>query len=131
MYCLDTDIAVAFLRGQDSAVSFLTKLQESGVEISTTTLTLCELYRGAFLSPDVHKNLGLVNTFLERVNLLPEAKSSCIIYGQDFATLKKKGVMTQQMDLLIASICKANGQALITRNIRDFKNIPDLVVNSW
>ncbi|HIG98692.1 TPA: type II toxin-antitoxin system VapC family toxin [Candidatus Woesearchaeota archaeon] len=30
------------------------------------------------------------------------------------------------MNLLIASIC-----ILVTRNVKDFRNIPGLVVNSW
>ena len=79
----------------------------------------------------MEKNLALVNAFLERVGLLSQSKLSCLLYGQDYAALKKNGIMTQQMDLLIASICKANNCALITRNTKDFRNIRDLVVNGW
>ena len=131
MYCLDTDIVISFLKNDFAAVSRVKKLQSLGEDIAITTLTLCELYKGAFLSVKSDESLGFVNKFLETVTLLPQSKTSCLLFGQDYAHLKKNGLMTQLMDLMIATVCKANNRTLITRNIKDFKNIPDLVVNAW
>ncbi len=131
MYCLDSDIVMSFLKNDAAAVSKVNELQLLGLEIATTTLTLCELYKGAFLSAKSDESLAFVNKFLESVTLLPQGKLSCILFGQDYAYLKKKGIMTQLMDLMIATVCKANNRILITRNVKDFKNIPDLVVNAW
>lgn len=131
MYCLDTDISVGFLRGTPAAVKKITDLQHSVSELAVTALTLSELYKGAFLSSDTEKNLRLVEKFMKNVTFLLQDNSSCIMFGRDFAFLKNKGLMTQQMDLMIASICKANDMILLTHNLKDFKNIPGLSLEEW
>ncbi len=131
MYCLDTDIVIGFLRGHSDAVSKLTNLQESKTDIAITPLTLCELYRGAFLSKENDKNVALINNFVGKITLLNHDQVSCQIFGENYVYLKRKGQQTQEMDLMIASICKANNCVLITRNIKDFKNVPGLLLEKW
>lgn len=131
MYCLDTDIVVAFFRRNSEAADKLKQIKAVGADVAVTTLTLCELYRGAFLSSQRDYNLSIISELLETVTLLPQNEVSCLLFGQDYALLKKKGTLTQETDLMIASVCKANNRILVTRNIKDFKNIPELVVNSW
>jgi tRNA(fMet)-specific endonuclease VapC len=128
---LDTDIVIAFSRRDQASKNKIEELENLGVELAITSITLCELYRGAFLSMKVEESLAFINEFLERVTLLQQNKDSCLLYGKDFAELKKKGMLTQVMDLMIASISKANNYILVTRNVKDFRNIPDLVVNAW
>ncbi len=131
MYCLDTDIVISFLKNDTAAVSKVRELRLLDVDIAITTLTLCELYKGAFLSAKNEESLVFVNEFLESITVLQQNKLSCLLFGQDYARLKKKGVMTQLVDLMIGTVCKAYRQILITRNTKDFKNIPDLVINNW
>ncbi|MBI4438830.1 type II toxin-antitoxin system VapC family toxin [Candidatus Woesearchaeota archaeon] len=126
MYCLDTDFAIDFIRGESSAVKRLSLLQNMEADISITPLTLCELYKGAFMSVKPEEGLSFVNRFLESVNLLQHSKHSCLIFGRDYAFLKSRGLITQEIDLMIASICKENNNVLLTRNLKDFKNIPGL-----
>lgn len=129
MYCLDTNIAIDHLRGDLAVSKKLQQLQSIGVELAITSITLCELYKGAYLSEREEENLTAIGVFLGAVLILFQNKPSCIIFGRDCAVLHRKGTPTQEKDLMIASICKANNCALITRNVKDFKNIPDLVIN--
>ena len=99
--------------------------------MAVASITLCELYKGACLSEHEEENIAAVNIFLGAVTILFQNTPSCILFGQDYAVLHRKGKPTQEKDLMIASICKANNCALITRNIKDFRNIPDLMVNAW
>ncbi len=131
MYCFDTDLVISFLRGYPEAINKIKNLQNTGVEIVITYLTLCELYRGAYASLNKEKNISLINEFLERTSPINQSKLSCMLFGQDYAFLKTKGMPTQEMDLMIASICKANNCVLITRNTKDFKNIPNLMIEKW
>ena len=108
----------------------LDELRSSGAEIAITSITLCELYKGASLSSRVEQNLAVVNRFLSAVTLLSQNRLSCVLFGQDFARLREKGMPTQDNDLMIASIAKANRCIVVTRNAKGFRNIPDLVVNS-
>ncbi len=131
MHCFDTDIVIAFFRDNAEATLKIRQLQESGTEIAITFPTLCELYKGAFLSTKTKESLAYINRFLEGVSLLEQNKWSCLLFGQDYAFLQKKGMQTQEMDLMMASICKASNVVLVTRNAKDFRNIPNLMIENW
>lgn len=131
MLCLDTDIIVSFLRADKEAVAFVDRLSSTSEEIAVTAITLCELYRGVFLSRKQEESLTFLNRFVARFTLLDHSRFSCIIFGQDAAFLSRKGTPTQEMDLMIASICKANRCTLVTRNLRDFRSIPNLSIEKW
>ena len=130
MFCLDTDISVAFLRGNEDAAGKILSLRNSG-EICTTFINVCELYKGIFLSEKRDSNIQIVEEFLSKVSLLDSNSISAKIYGQNFSTLRDKGIIVPEMDLLIASICEANDCSLVTRNIKDFKNIAGLICEAW
>src|SRR3989344_4150404 len=125
MYCLDTNIIVAFLRGDDAIAEKI-----AGSQICITWLTVCELYRGIFLSKQAVANKAQLERFLEVVEILNFSQAACELYGTLYKTLKNTGLPTQDMDLLISALCMANNKMIVTRNIKDFKNIPNLKVIS-
>ena len=131
MYCFDSNIVIEILRGNPELRTKLETIQKVGIEVSLTFLSLAELSRGAQLSSKPEESTVLIDDFVDNVTLLNFSKKSCKIYGEDYAQLRKKGQLAPEMDLLIASIAKAEGQVLVTRNEKDFKNIPDLKVERW
>jgi len=132
MYCLDTSTVIAVFRGKETALrAKMEQMRESGANFAITTITLCELYQGAFLSSSKEQGLAQINAFLESVTLLLQDKMSCLLFGQDYALLKERGMQTQEMDLMIAAICKAKNAVLVTSNVKDFRNIPKLMVEKW
>ena len=132
MHCLDTNLVIDVFRGKDAGLrAKIEQLRDLGTEFAITTITLCELYKGAFLSSNKEQSIAQINALLERADLIAQDNLSCSLFGQDFAFLKGKGTPTGEADLMIASICKANRHVLVTRNFKDFRNIPDLVVNAW
>lgn len=48
-----------------------------------------------------------------------------------FKGLKSKKIRIGSMDLKIASIAIANKAILVSRNLKDFELVPDLVVRDW
>ncbi len=131
MHCFDTNLVISFFRGDKEATLKVGDVQRIGGGAAITNPTLCELYKGAFLSAKTEEGLAYINRFLEGVSLLDMSKMSCLLFGQDYAFLQKRGMQTQEMDLMIASICKANNVVLVTRNVKDFRNIPNLLVEKW
>ena len=129
MYCLDSDIIIAHFRGDNSIKERLNSLPAE--ELFITPVTLCELYRGAFLSGDLEKNKLLVEKLLERVNMLNFDLPACEIFGRTYKLLKQSGKLTQDSDLMIAPICISNNVSLITRNKKHFENIKDLRLIEW
>ena len=48
-----------------------------------------------------------------------------------FQKLKSEHRRTGTLDLKIAAVCLAHDATLLTRNVADFENIPDLRVENW
>ncbi|HLD33247.1 MAG TPA: type II toxin-antitoxin system VapC family toxin [Candidatus Nanoarchaeia archaeon] len=126
MYCLDTNIVVAFLRGDAEVAE---KIRNN--EVCITWLTVCELYRGIFLSRQAVSNKAQLERFLEVIKIIEFNQSACELYGAQHKELKITGSPTQDIDLLISALCIANNKILVTRNIKHFKKVHNLKVISW
>jgi len=50
---------------------------------------------------------------------------------QRFETLRRECPRVQTMDLRIASIAMTTDSTLLSRNLRDFRQVPDLRVEDW
>ncbi|MEK6933298.1 MAG: hypothetical protein AABW75_00290 [Nanoarchaeota archaeon] len=48
-------------------------------------------------------------------------KKSCCWFEEEYARLQKIGKTPSELDLMIASIVKANDLAVVTRNKKDFE----------
>jgi len=126
-YCLDTNVIIDILNNEQKVIDKLKNLQETEkIDATINPIILAELYKGAFLSNKHEENVRIIKEFTENVEFLEFNKKASFIYGKKFAELKKKGKITQECDLMIASICIANNQTLITLNEKDFKNIEGL-----
>lgn len=129
MYCLDSSTVVEYLRGDAKVKSRLDEVAHSKIYI--TAITLCELFKGAYLSANTEENLSLINSLFDYFYILELEDNSAEIYGQKYSELKKIGKLTQDFDLLIAAICMANNVVLVTRNKKHFENIKGLKVEIW
>src|SRR2546428_13885131 len=57
LVCLDTNLLVALLRGDDSAAKVVGGFEDSGKPLRTTAITEYELFKGAHLSSRREENL--------------------------------------------------------------------------
>ena len=81
MYCLDTNIIIDIFRGDDSLRKKLLMIQNWGADVAITTLTLCELYKGAYLASRRDEATRLIQDFLKSVVLLRHSEKSCELFG--------------------------------------------------
>jgi tRNA(fMet)-specific endonuclease VapC len=51
--------------------------------------------------------------------------------ASQFKRLRQQGVRIGSMDLKIASMALANGVLLLSANLRDFEQVPNLRVENW
>ena len=129
MYCLDTSVIIAIFRGDSDLAKKISMLESNA--ISFTTITLCELLKGAYKARQKEKALDLIKDFSNTYNVLTLTAVSCEIFGRDFNALLKSGKAAQEPDLMIAGIAKENGLILVTRNRKHFENVPDMLVEEW
>ncbi|MCP4699734.1 MAG: type II toxin-antitoxin system VapC family toxin [Gammaproteobacteria bacterium] len=107
--------------------------------VSITIISKIELLRGRskFLIKAADQNqlvraqklFDRTEEFLYQIPLLPTDKASAVKF--EILTKIKKLHKIGRKDILIASMALAHRAVLVTRNIRHFKQVPDLAVINW
>lgn len=129
MFLLDTDTIIFSLKGNAAVQTNLQLHLHDPMEI--TTITLMELYYGAYKSQKVTSNLAKIKTIEQAFNVLPIGMESVEIFGMLKAQLETKGTRLDDFDLIIASCALANNLILVTNNIRHFQRIDGLKLTTW
>ncbi len=124
-YLIDTDLIVDILHDTEQAVQTLLDLAPDGLAISL--ITYGELYEGAHYARDPRQALGGLRAFLRGKEVLPLTTAImerfAIIRGQ---LSRPQRQQIRDMDLLIAATALHHDLTLLTRNIRDFRLVPNL-----
>lgn len=106
------------------------KLQEfNGQIIHTITITLAELYRGAYDSQNTSHAISKIDRLLQGINVLTLDNESAKKYGEFHKQLRSNPI--GDADLFIASIVISNNETLLTKNVKHFERIPSLMISSW
>ena len=129
-YCLDTDIIIDFIRGDKIIVNKIKNILDSSINF-ITTITLCELFLGAYLSKNPEEEIKKIDILLENTVLATLDKKSSKTFGIKNKELVDTGKVTKVLDLMIASICISNNLTLVTRNKKHFENILGLKYEIW
>ncbi len=136
MFILDTDIFTHLQKGHPKVIQNLQNVDDG---VAITIITRVEILRGRFdyllkvtTSQDILKAQGLLNRSEQSLNELvglPFDKNSATQFEhlRSMKRLRKVGLA----DLLIASIVLAHKATLVTRNIKHFKQVPNLLVVNW
>lgn len=129
MFCLDTSILIEIFDGKEEIKAKLEKINNR--KLSITPIILCELYKGAVHSQVTQRRLQFIENLLKEVDLLEFNEYACKIFSYDYLKLKHAGKMVKDNDLMIAAICKAHQNTLITSDRKHFEHIPNLKLEVW
>jgi tRNA(fMet)-specific endonuclease VapC len=126
--CIDSDFAIAILKGDEKAGSLLRELESDG-EICITSMSVFEL---TYITKAVSKKkerslLNLIDTF----RVLPLDKNSALQASKIGKKLARDGKMVHPMDLMIGATALGNKMTLVTRNVKHFSRIKGLEIISW
>ncbi len=137
MHLIDTDTLTHLYAGHHRVINALQNLADA--DVGTTIITKVELLRGRFdfllkasSGIDVLRaQYWLVRTeeLLAQIRIvtLDDAAISQFDRLRETKGISKIG----RADLLIASIVLANNATLVTRNLRHFRQIPNIKVVNW
>jgi len=128
-YLLDTNICIAWLKGEPQVKEKLASFSPEDIGIST--INLAELFFGAYNSERVEHNLSKLRNFISEMEIINLDNNSLEKYGELKTLLRKQGNIIDEFDLLIAAICLANGLALVTNNEKHFVRIEGLTLENW
>ncbi len=119
MYIVDTDVSIEYMKGNPSAIQLLESLDD----LHLTTVTVAELFFGAYNSKNVTKNLPTLFNYVQKFSKLTMQLWDAIRFGKIKAELRRRGAMIGDADIIIASIALSYGFTLITRNVKDYERI--------
>ena len=123
------------LRKNDDALSWLDRIDE--LALFTSEINVFELYTGLYRIPKksevkFQKHKLELEQVLSRVEVLPFERNTAMEAGRILAGLLQKGTPIGTRDVMIAGSAIANGiERLLTRNIKHFKAISNLAVESY
>jgi len=138
MLILDTDHLTEYQKGTSAAALRLkTRLDEAGEPFGTTIITVEEVMRGWMAAIrrasdpmrqiNFYRQLRQLFRFFAAWDVLDWTHESAV----RFTALKTQKVRGGTMDLKIASIALASDAILLSRNVKDFQNVPGLRVLNW
>ncbi len=130
MVCLDTDLLVGLLRGDEKAAEVVKRLEAERRTPAATAITAYELFKGALISSNPGRNLENVKRLMEGVRVLPLTNESCRNGAQVYADLRARGKLSGEFDVLIAGIVAENDETLVS-NDEHFSAMKSIRVQRW
>jgi tRNA(fMet)-specific endonuclease VapC len=130
LVCLDTDLLIGFLRGDEKAAEVLQRLEDERRVPATTAITAYELLKGALISSNPARNSESVKRLIEGLKVLPLTNQSCRNGASIYADLRAKGKLSGEFDVLIAGIVMENEETLISRD-EHFSAMKGIRVQRW
>ena len=127
-YLLDSDVVIDHLAGDPEARQLIDRLAPEGVAISA--ITYMEVYQGILRSPDPARAEAGLAAFLAGVPVVPfslDAARRCAALREHLAGQGTR-VRSRALDLITAAIALEHGYTLVTRNRRDYEDIPGLTL---
>lgn len=127
-FLLDTDICSAHMRRPAKLAHRF--VQHTG-QIAISSVTLAELYAGAYKHSQVTRLLALIMDLLREVQVIDFDSACAKSFGQVRGPLLQQGVSVPTTDLMIATAALVHNLTLVTHNTADFQSIPGLRLDDW
>ena len=123
MTVADTDVLIDFLAGREPAFTRVQREVATG-GLLTTSINRFELLTGAKTT----KQQSEIHFVLESIKTLPLDAAAADRAAAVRRRLESQGQGIGFADSLIAGIVLENGATLLTRNLRHFQRVPELLL---
>jgi tRNA(fMet)-specific endonuclease VapC len=138
MLVLDTDHLVEYQRGTSAESHRLKERLDGAAEpFGTTIISVEEVMRGWMAAVRrIHHPRGQIGAYAKLRQLFRFFATWRVLEwneaaADEYESLKKARARAGTMDLKIASIALASGATLLTRNTKDFEQVPGLRIEDW
>jgi predicted nucleic acid-binding protein len=135
-YLLDTCLLSELVKAQPDPKVLESLNARAEKALYVAAMTLAELHRGVARLPDSRRKHELAKWlvqlqagFNERV--LPFTQETATYWGELCVRAEAQGRSLAAFDSIIAATAIEHGLVLVTRNERDFANVPLVVINPW
>ena len=125
-YLVDTDWIVDYLYGNAEARDLLVALRPEGLTINI--ITFLEIYEGIYLSRNPRRADGAFRLLLQDIRVRPISRTVARYAARVRGQLRRQGAQINHraLDLIIAATAIAHNLELVTRNTKDYNDVPGL-----
>ena len=129
MIFLDTDVCVAYLRGDARIVAKIRSFDPD--DLAVPAMVAAELFYGAEKASDPDRDRMRVEEFLGSLAVVQTDENTVRTFGYVKAYLAKAGLAIPDADLLVAATALSRSCPLATGNVRHFSRIWGLQLQNW
>jgi tRNA(fMet)-specific endonuclease VapC len=130
-YLLDTGPAFDLLFRRKGVDTRAEQTRRAGGKIGICMPVLAEIVAGLEASTSRETSWDIARRRLGKLICWPFDKAAAYEYGRIFADLKRRGIIIQQVDMMIAAIGRTLGNCTIVSNDSDLNEVPRLAVEIW
>jgi tRNA(fMet)-specific endonuclease VapC len=127
---LDTTLCKHIIKEKPDKVLRKLQMQKIG-DVVVSAITVSELARCAFRSNSADQNKDALNAFLIPLEIMPFDHRAAFQSGEIRSFLDKKHICMDITDVLVTSHAMSLSLILVTNQIREFRMIPNLQLESW
>ena len=132
MHCLDTNAAIAVLKGQPARLTERYRHAIAAGTVALPAIALFELQYGVAKSDRRAANESRLTVFLSApIVVWPFDAEDAREAGDIRAALHKAGTPIGPYDILIAAQARRRDAVLVTANAREFVRVPGLMTEDW
>ena len=129
-YLLDTNVCVDYLTGRYPAV--VDRIRRSSPDaLRLSAIVVAELRFGADHSTHRKANHGRIDVLVAEIDCIDFDLGAAAAYGRVRAALEAAGEPIGPNDMLIGAHALSQGLILVSDNVREFRRIRGLKVESW
>lgn len=127
-HLLDTDTCSAHMK---RPAGLAHRFTQYGGGLAIASMTLAELYAGAYKLPNPARLLSGIADLLRDVVVLDFDSACAEQFGQVKGPLSRVGINVPTADLMIASVALTHNLTLVTHNTADYQHVPGLRLDDW
>jgi tRNA(fMet)-specific endonuclease VapC len=129
-YLLDTNACVDYLNGRHPRLT--RRFQRAAPDdLCISSIATAELRYGAEKSAHRRRNHERLDVLLGEIQTVPFDDAAASAYGRIRNALERKRATFGPYDMQIAAHAISLGLVLVTDNLREFRRVPGLRVESW
>ncbi len=130
-YLIDSDVVIDYLTNDPYATALLDTLASEVIMISI--FTYMEVYQGLLRSDDPEGAHRQFRAFQDQVPVVLFSAACARRCAQLRYDMACQGLRTRSraIDLMTAAIAIEHGLTLVTRNIRDYSDVPGIRLYEW